>query len=386
MSSVQPPPAHDVRTHVLVLLDCLTADRGGAERMAATLAMHLPADRFRVSLCASRQLDAGWSARLSEAGVRHFALGRTKRLEAAPFRRLGAYLRRERVDVIHAHLFGSNAWGTLLGRLTGTPVVIAHEHTWSYEGRPVRKFLDGRFIGRLADRFFAVSTADRDRMIALERVPAEKIVVEPNGHVPRPASPPLDLRAELGLPADAALIGTVCVHRPQKALHVLVDAFARLAARVPRAHLVLVGDGETRPALEEQAAASAFGDRVHFLGTREDVDAILPDLDVAAMSSDFEGTPLFAFECMAARTPLVATRVGGVPNLLEDGRTALLVPRRDPQALADAIGSLLEDPERARAIADAAHGELDNHSMDAMAQRFADHYDALLAASRRRRR
>lgn len=373
------------RPHVLALLDSLTAERGGAERLAATLAASLPRERFRVSLCATRDMDARWSSFLSEAGIGHFALGRSKPREVLPFRRLAGFLRRERVDVLHSHLFGSNVWGTLVGRLAGTPVVVAHEHTWSYEGQPLRKLLDGQFVGRFADAFFAVSAADRDRMISLEGVPAEKVIVEPNGFVPRPASPRLDLRAALGLAPDTLLVGTVCVHRPQKALHVLVEAFATLAESRADAQLVLVGDGECRPRLEAQVASRNLAGRVHFLGVREDVDSLLPNLDVAALSSDFEGTPLFAFECMAAGVPLVATRVGGVPDLLDDGTTGILVPRRDPGALARALESLLADPARRRAIADAASSQLARHSIDAMAGRFADHYDRLLAAAQEKR-
>lgn len=371
------------RRHILMLLDKLTADRGGAERLAANLAMHLPRERFRVTLCATRALDARWSAQLAEAGVAHLTLGRTKPREMLPFRRLAAFLRTQHVDVLHAHLFGSNVWGTLIGRVAGTPVVIAHEHTWSYEGQPLRKLLDGQLVGRFADAFFAVSAADRDRMVSLERVPREKVIVEPNGYVARPPSPRFDLRSSLGLAPDTPLVGTVSVQRPQKALHVLVQAFATLRTQRPDAHLVLVGDGECRPQLESQVASLGLSGRVHFLGLREDVDAILPNLDVAALSSDFEGTPLFAFECMAAGVPLVATRVGGVPDLLEDGVAAVLVPRRNPQALASAVAALLDDPIRRGAIADAARSLLARHSMHAMAERFGDHYDRLLAAASR---
>ena len=114
------------------------------------------------------------------------------------------------------------------------PVLVAQEQTWSYEGQPLRKVLDG-VIGRVASSFVAVSSADRDRMISRERVPAEKIVVIPNAFVPREEGPPGDLRAELGIAPDAPLVGTACQLRPQKALHVLVDAFARVAETRPGA-------------------------------------------------------------------------------------------------------------------------------------------------------
>jgi glycosyltransferase involved in cell wall biosynthesis len=260
------------------------------------------------------------------------------------------------------------------------PVVVAHEQTWDYEGQPVRRFLDGRLIGRCADAFVAVSPADRDRMERLEGVPADKLRVELNAYVPRTGPrPPARLREELGLDAGVPLVATAAILRPQKALHVLLDAMARL--RTP-AHLVVAGDGVCRADLERRADALGVAARTHFLGLRDDVDAILAGADVAAMSSDFEGTPLFAFECMAAGTPLVATAVGGLPDMLEDGRSAILVPRRDPVALAAALDRLLDSPAERATLAAAAAQRLARYRIDAVAGRFADLYRELLERKR----
>jgi glycosyltransferase involved in cell wall biosynthesis len=371
-------PTRARRARVLMLLDSLDAHVGGGERFAAGLATHLPADRVQVSFCATRRIDARWSRILTDAGVPHFSLGRQRATDVLPFRRLGGYLRGHEIEILHGHKFGSNVWATVVGRLAGVPIVIGHEQTWSYEGDPVRRFLDGQLIGRFADRFVAVSSADRERMIALEGVPAAKTVLELNGFVPRPQPGTADLRAELGLPADAPIVGTVCMLRHQKALHVLLDAFAQVRAVRPDAHLVIGGDGECRDELEAQARQLGLNGSAHFLGLREDVDAILPAFTVAAMSSDYEGTPLFAFECMAAGVPLVATNVGGLPDMLDHERSALLVPRRDPGALADALRTLLDDEPRREAQAKAAHARIDRYTMDAVAGRFADLYDELL--------
>ena len=362
----------------MMMLDVLDANVGGAERFAVGLATHLPRDRFAVSFCATRELDRHWSTLLADAGVPHFSLGRHASTDVLPFRRLGGILRGQGIEILHGHKFGSNVWATVVGRLAGVPIVIGHEQTWSYEGDPVRRFLDGQLIGRFADRFVAVSSADRERMIALEGVPAAKTVLELNGFVPRPQPGTADLRAELGLPADAPIVGTVCMLRHQKALHVLLDAFAQVRAVRPDAHLVIGGDGECRDELEAQARQLGLNGSAHFLGLREDVDAILPAFTVAAMSSDYEGTPLFAFECMAAGVPLVATNVGGLPDMLDHERSALLVPRRDPGALADALRTLLDDEPRREAQAKAAHARIDRYTMDAVAGRFADLYDELL--------
>lgn len=377
------PPEGMRRTKVLMLVDRL--QEGGAERLVVALATNLPRERYEVAVCMTRRRSTGqWSiverrllAKLAEAGVRHFSLGRRHTVQVTAFRKLAGVLRREQVDVLHAHMFGSNFWGTLFGRLAGTPVIVAHEHTWSYQGRPLRKLLDGRFIGRLASAFTCGSSADRRRMIDLEGVPEEKAIVIPNAYFPRPDMDG-DLRAELGFGPETPLVGTVAQLRPQKALGVLVDAFALSLEKVPDARLVIGGDGQCRPALERRARELGVAESVHFIGQREDVSVVLRALDVAAMSSDFEATSLFALECMAHETPLVSTGVGGLLDMLEDGRQALLVPPRDPPAMARALEELLMDPARRRELAVAAQERLRDFTLDRFVSRYDELYQRLL--------
>jgi glycosyltransferase involved in cell wall biosynthesis len=181
------------------------------------------------------------------------------------------------------------------------------------------------------------------------------------------------------------LVGTAARMRPQKALHVLVDAFAGVSRALPDAHLVLAGDGPARQSLEQRAAALGLGDRVHFLGMREDIDVLLRALDVAAMSSAFEGSPLFGFECMAHEVPLVATAVGGLNDVFEHGRTALLVPPGDSEALADSIVALLRDPSRRERVATAAHAELENYTIERVVARYVALYEQLAGRAQDRR-
>lgn len=365
------------RIRVLSLVDVAT-DQGGAELFAVGLASHLPADRFESWLCATRRIEPGPGDALDRAGVTRVALGRRNKADVLPLLGLVRLLRREPFDVLHAHKFGSNLWATLIGRLCRVPVIVAHEHTWSYEGDPLRAWLDGRVIGRLATRFVAVSRLDGERMVSIEHVPAEKVVVIPTAvHIDRPAAEPTDLRAELGLAPDTPLIAVVAVLRPQKALSVLLDALAELLRRGVDAHLAIAGDGASRAELEHHAQTIGVQDHAHFLGRRSDVDSILQAADVAALSSDYEGTPSFLAECVRNRVPLVSTAVGGIPDTLEDGRTALLVAPRDPIALADAIGRLLDDPALREQIA-AAAAELTGLTMEAVAQQFAELYVELV--------
>ncbi len=373
------------RRKVLILIDSLYP--GGAERSVVGLATNLPRARFDVTVCATRRHDGPLSEELVGAGVRYETLGRSGRFDLSPFWRLMKLLHSERYDVLHAHKFGSNLWGAIFGRLSRTPAVVAHEHTWSYEGQPLRRFLDGYVIGRLVDVFVAVSTRDRERMTSIEHVPVSKTKYIPNAFVPREGGPlEGDLRAELGIGADVPVVGTLAVLRAQKAVDVLIDAFALLSERLPDARLVIGGYGPMAEAWQAHAAGLGLAERVHWLGMRSDAPVVLRGLDVAAMSSDFEGMPIYAFECMAEGTPLVATDVGGLRDIFEDGRSALLVPPRDPAAMADALESLLRDPERRRAMAAAAEERLEEFRVGRAVERIASLYESVLATSRRRRR
>ena len=368
------------RLRVLLLIDDLVGAGGGAEVFLVGLATHLPRERFEISVCATRAFAPGPLAEILDAGaVPYIALGRRSRWDLLPMRRLATLLNSGRFDIVHAHKFGSNVWGTLFGRACRVPVVIAHEHTWSYKGQPLRKWIDGRVVGPLATRFIAVSDADAARMIEHEKVAPEKVVVMPTGYFARPLTPDTDLRSELGLTPETPLVGTAVVFRPQKALEVLLEAHAWLLRSMPDVHLAIAGDGQTRAEVERRARELSLDGRVHFLGQRDDVDAILRSLDVAALSSDFEGSPLFVLECMANGTPIVATAVGGLPQMVLDGETGVLVPPRDPEALAGAIGRLLVDPERRAMLAAAAANRLSEFRIEAVARRFADLYETLAA-------
>lgn len=193
------------QTHVLTLVDRL-GTTGGAERLALDISTRLSPTRFRSTLCASRfvadqvHADVELQAleRLRETGVAFLPLGRRGRGAVLPWRHLAAYIRREHVDVVHAHMFGSNLWGTIIGRLAGAAVIVAHEHTWSFEGEPLRRLLDRELIARYSDAFIAVSREDRRRMIEIERIPFERIRFIPNGIDARVPEPGGNLRTELG--------------------------------------------------------------------------------------------------------------------------------------------------------------------------------------------
>jgi glycosyltransferase involved in cell wall biosynthesis len=348
------------RLKVLTLVDRLTVT-GGGERLAIQIACRLDPERFESVLCASRkngpvEVDRSMPVArqmIEDAGIRYLNLERHAGWRLDDWLPLYRLLRRERFDVVHAHKFGSNVWGTLIGRLARVPVIVAHEHTWSFEGQPVRRFLDRELIGRGSSAFIAVSEEDRRRMIEIERVRPEKLLFVPNGIEPR--SPRgSDVRAELGIPADAPLIGAVGVLRPQKALDVLVRAAAPLVRERADLRVLIVGEGPERQALTDLIASEGVGDRVLLTGFRDDIPDVLEAFDVAVSSSAFEGSPLAMMEFMEAARPIVATSVGGVPDLIDDGVHGRLVRAGDVDGLRAALREMLDDREAAARMGERA--------------------------------
>lgn len=350
------------KLRVLTLVDGI-GHHGGGETLARKIATRLGKSRFEVVFCVTRWQPSpefsGLLAELDEAGVRFVGLERRRRLDLRPW---GTVLRMLRggVDILHSHKFGSNVWAAGLTFLSRPPVFIAHEHTWSYSGDRRRILLDRRLIAPRADAFVAVSRDDQRKMVEIERIPPEKTRFIPNGIDLEP--PPEDagkrIRRELGLAADQPVIGTVATLRAQKALDVLIEA--ALMLREEFADLaILVAGGADPTAAEEAARLKAMakrlgaGETVRFLGPRDDVPSLLAALDVAVISSDYEGSPLSVMEYMEAALPVVATRVGGVPDIVVDGETGFLVPPRDPAAITDAVRRLLAEPDLARRMGEA---------------------------------
>jgi len=347
------------RVRVLTLVDKLSR-HGGAEHLAWLIATRLDPERFDSTLCVIRwpprtELDRTQAPEadleeLESGPTRLLALARSRKVDPGALLRLERFLRRERVQVLHSHKFGPNVWGAVAGRVARVPVMLAHEHTWSYEGRPLRRLLDRELVARSADAFIAVSREDRRRMTDVERIDPARTMFIPNGVPPSPAPSGADVRSELGIASDAPVVGAVGVLRAQKAHHVLARATALLARSRPDVQVLVAGEGEERAGLERLVRELGIARNMRLLGYRTDVPDLLQAFDVAVCSSDFEGSPLAVMEYMDAGLPIVATAVGGIPDLIEDGVHGLLVPPRDPTALAGAVSALLDDRERGRAL------------------------------------
>lgn len=264
---------------------------------------------------------------------------------------LARLLRAERPDLFHAHMSSPVAckWALAAAVLARVPAVLGTVQVGSYE--PPNRSADWqlRLLSRGVDRYLAVSREIAAELVERLGWPAARIEVVHNAVEPERlavAAPP-GLREQLGGSGTRVLVLTAARLDAQKGHPVLLEA----AAAVPEAVFVLAGDGPERPKLEALAEKLGVAERVRFLGRRDDVPELLAACDVFALPSLYEGSSLAVLEAMAAGRPVVSSAIGGTEELVEDGRSGLLVPPGDPQALASALRRLIADPELRRTLA-----------------------------------
>ena len=360
---------------------------GGGETMAVESAIHLDAERFDRVLCVGRwhELEdvepaAGMLRRVRASGARILHLHRSSRLAIWAWWPLLRLLRRERVQILHGHMFGSNVWACILGRLARVPVVVCHEHMWSYGGGRLRALIDRWLISRWSDAFIAVSEAGLRSMVDVERIRPQDVVLLRNGVPALPPGDPLRVRQELAIGPDQPVIVSVGTLRSEKAYEVLIEAAASLSAPVPGLRVLIAGEGEERPKLERLIEELGMAEVVTLLGVRGDVPDLLAAADLAVCCSDFEGGPLAVMEYMSAELPVIATRVGGLPELIREDENGLLIPPRDSAALAEAAQRLLADPPLCQRMGRAGRAlREDEYGIDVYVRRLSDLYTRLLS-------
>jgi len=278
------------------------------------------------------------------------------------------------VDILHLHTGHAHALGLLavLGR-SRPRVVVSRRVDF-----PIKGGLLGRLkYGPRVDRFLAVSGRVAE-VLREGGVPAGRVTTVYSGVDPsrfQGVEPDPELRAQLGLPSSAKLVGFVGALVPHKAPEDLVAALTRLPSHV---HCLFIGEGKLEPALRRQASAGGIEERVHFLGYREDVPRLLRSVDVFCLPSHEEGLGTSVLDAMAAGVPVVGADGGGIPEMVEDGVSGLLVPAGDTEALGRALGSVLEDPDLAKKLTEGELKRVEAFHVDRMVERTLAVYEEVL--------
>jgi len=266
-------------------------------------------------------------------------------------------MRRERPHIVHTHTATAGLLGRLAAKLAGVPVVLHtfHGHVLHGYFGPLRSRVlvrMERFLARLSDRIVTVSEGQRRELAGYGIAPLQKITAVPLGFELEALlaceSHRGELRRELGLAAEDKLVGIVARLVPIKNHRLFLQAAQVVAEIMPQARFLVVGDGELREELEAYAGELGLDARVLFTGWRRDLPRVYADLDVVALTSINEGTPVSLIEAMAAGAPVAATAVGGVPDVVVEGETGYLVEAGAVEGMAEAIIGLLRDSEKAR--------------------------------------
>jgi len=368
------------RIRLLYLIGSL--DRGGTAVHLTELVRRLDPRRFAVEICclgSAGPLADG----VRQGGIPVHSLGVPIVYRpgfAAGMFRLSRLVRRGRYEVVHGLLFASDVFGTLAARLGGAPFVVNSRRMMPADEMPRRRQAY-RLANRWVDRTVAPSEAVRRSCLELEGLAPERVVTIYNGIDPdriRSASPAADLS-----PAEGPWLLTAGGINPLKGHETLVQALPAILQRFPAARVAVAGDGPLRDAVVALAERLEVRHALVLLGVRSDVPALLARADLFVQPSDSEGMSNAVLEAMAAGRAVVATAVGGNPEVVQDGATGILVPPGDPAALAQAAIELLGDPDRRRSLGARGSDRVDRvFTVQRMAEAAGVFYEGLVAAGK----
>ncbi len=328
---------------------------GGAEQVVIRLARGFASRACRVTVFTLNE-PGRFADVLKERGIPIVSLNKKGPLDIGITQRLAGAFRSRGVDVVHTHLWGANVWGRLAAAKAGIPVVVT-EHNVDTWKKPHHFLIDQRLepkadaliaVSREVQTFYENHGVGRGRWEVVYNGVESADVVRERGEAFR----------ALGITASDRVVGLVGRLVPAKAPLVFLQAIERLSQRVPNVKALIIGDGPLRQEVEAFIRERNLGDKVVLAGLRQDVPVLLAGMDVLAFSSEREGLSMAMLEAMAAGVPLVATRVGGTPELIEDGKTGLLVEPAQPAALADALARVLTDAGAAASLRDAARARV----------------------------
>jgi glycosyltransferase involved in cell wall biosynthesis len=342
------------RIRVVELL--ATGSNGGAQEHLHSLVTRIDASRYDVSVVS---LSAGSAVRkLQRAGIPVLVIDEVD--DAIAVGALAAHLAEVRADVLHTHMYRADTVGTRAVMALGE---IGHRRPYVVSTVHSSRVRSGDDQALLADL-----TPHMDRLIAVSRSIERKLRHEGRDVIPIDLIyngvdlqrydhqvPCCTLPDEYGMEPGSKIVGVVARLEPEKGHPTLFEAWPLVLRAVPDTYLLVVGEGSRRDALEAQARELRIAHRVVFTGRRDDVPAVTAALDVAVLPSYREAQGLTILEAMALSRPVVASDVGGIPEMIQDGRTGLLVPAHDPEALAAAIVRLLTDHPLADTLARAGH-------------------------------
>lgn len=377
-------------------------DLSGQQENTLYTVSNLDQERFEASLAANlsggdQNLD-NLLARRAQA-VPHLTVHDLSHLTRAPspafdlwsFIDMIRLMRAERYDIVHTHATKAGFLGRIAAKLTGVPIIVHSVHGWAFQYTGVPQLVRDFFLllekipAMVTDRFITVNRALLEDGVRHKVGKRDQFIVVRSGmELEKFLQVQIDapkLRKSLGLPLTGPIVGTVMIFYRHKSPETIVRIAPKIMEAVPETHFLLVGDGEMMPEVRALVRELNLDDRVVLTGLRQDVDELMALMDVFVHPAWFEIAPRAIVQAQATGTPVVATHLGGVPELIKDGETGFLVPPRDLEALAEAVIRLLQDPALRAKMGRATRGSITSaYTVEAMVKSIEKVYHELIEA------
>lgn len=374
------------RINVLLANDHLSVGGSihGVSRLFSSWVPRFDKSRFRITVCILRGKDRigeQFEKEFAKQGVniRFFRRGKFDPLTLVDFIKV---IKEEKIDIMHLQAYGASTFGRVAGILTGVPTIIhSHDDDTNY---PWYQSIVDRLLSPFTDKAIAVSESVKESTVKKRRIPEDRVLVMHNGisidEFKMPGADEIQKeKKRLGISLTSKVIGTVAKIRKEKGLGYLLQAAPEVLAAFPDTVFVIVGDGPLRGELESISRRLKIDQNLIFTGYHDDVSNILSIFDIKVLPSLTEGFGLAIVEAMAMAKPIIATNVGGISEILENGKTGLLVPPKDPKALAEKIIYLLKNKVEAKKLGIKAKEESKKYDVNIYVRKLEQLYSELAA-------
>jgi glycosyltransferase involved in cell wall biosynthesis len=336
---------------VKVLLIIYKLERGGAERVVVSLAKGLSRKKYEIAVCCFK--GGVFEEELQACGIPVFKMNKRGLFDLSILFKLLKIIKKEKFDIVHTHSFSANLWGRVAAFLSRVPIVISTEHTLATAKTKMQRHIDN-ILARITTKIIAVSKTVRNSLLEEENIPADNILAIYNGIDFTPSSIKNEAiqnkKKELGVGLNNKVVVTIGRLEPPKGYEYLLESARTVTDAFPSTRFLIVGGGYLRPALENLAGRLNICDKVILAGPRTDIADILSFSDVAVLPSVREGFSITLLEYMACGKPIVATDVGGNTEAVINGISGIIVPSKDPAALAGGIMNILRDEKLAESL------------------------------------
>jgi glycosyltransferase involved in cell wall biosynthesis len=380
-----------MKHNILYIIDNL--EFGGGERVFAQVINRLSRERYKIMVAC---LPTGaFIEKIEGSGVEVKSVDMRNRFNPGVILQLADLMKSEKIDIVHSQGARADFFARMAAKLAGAPIVVSTVPmpVEGFDVNPLRKLMYiafNRFSERFVDRFMVVSDALEKVMIEKHKIEPHRVVKIYNGIetdeyrisneevVCRKSS----LKEELDLENDVSVVGAIGRLVWQKGFEYFIEAIPNVLKKIPEAMFLIVGEGELKEKLKVKSEKLKVKDSLIFTGFRDDIKEILQSIDVLVMPSLLEGLPMILLEAMAMEKPIVATDIDGIKDVLDNGKTGLLVPPKDPEALSEAIVNLLIQRDKAYQMGKKARTVVNEQfSVDTMVEKVEEVYQELLQLS-----